>query len=427
MAHAGTVTTDLGDRRPDVWLAVAAGPTPWLDVGVVGSADRFALAGGLAAGLGIGAAVSMAGASTLNFDPAWHSAVFVLGVLVTVGLILGPSLLLIDERHGLARSVLWGLWPSVLRRAGATVALFALTVRAYGSVQPIVVAAFSTAAGPDIAVTLRLLGIGVVDAHLVRRFLRSAVHLGAVAGAAVLTQLSPELRSLAVRLVVSLYLTAGATATVLFGVTRLRASLEHSIDQDLARTREQLHRDRAHWLHDDVCSEIRSLRLGLESGVVQPPEVVRHLDDLDHRLRLGQLEEIMQGGAAGLAEIVQPYIRVVQNRGLRLLDVPTFDTASITLPAPSGRLVQRALAVLVANAVQAGAQSLSIRTTLEDGELVVEVEDDAGGFDVSHRPLGRGLDGLDRDLGPNNLHLATTGTGTLARAVVAVNERGQRQ
>jgi hypothetical protein len=111
---------------------------------------------------------------------------------------------------------------------------------------------------------------------------------------------------------------------------------------------------------------------------------------------------------------------VAQTNGVELTEVPTYETGAMLLPPDAGRQVQRAMGVLTANAIQAGARRIAIRTWLEAGGLVVEVEDDAGGFDVSRRIPGRGLDGLSRDLGADRLELVPTDTGTAARAHVAM-------
>jgi signal transduction histidine kinase len=74
----------------------------------------------------------------------------------------------------------------------------------------------------------------------------------------------------------------------------------------------------------------------------------------------------------------------------------------------------------VANAVEAHSSTVrtrsstvALRLDVAEGEIVVEVEDNAGGFDLADVPLGRGLDRLRADLGPDALSAEQTSEGTI--------------
>jgi hypothetical protein len=185
---------------------------------------------------------------------------------------------------------------------------------------------------------------------------------------------------------------------------------------------EQQHRQRAHWLHDEVCSELRLLRLQLETEQLAMDEVGEQLDELDHRLRIRQLDELLQSGRVRLAEVIQPFVRRAQAHGLRVREVPRFEQASLEMDEATGRLVQRSAAVLMTNAIQAGATEIAIRAIVDAdaARLELQFEDDAGGFDHVALPPGRGLDSLQHDLAPGALELRRTDTGTLARVVFAI-------
>ena len=87
----------------------------------------------------------------------------------------------------------------------------------------------------------------------------------------------------------------------------------------------------------------------------RPEDVVRGLDELDHQIRLRQLEELYQSGDVRLAEVLQPYVRRAQNQQVAIERVPTFDDASLMVDVEVGRLFGRAAAVLTSNAMNAGA------------------------------------------------------------------------
>lgn len=410
MAHA--VAMSAADRSPrlDLWFAVAAGPGPWLDGERLHPIDQLVIAAGMASALAVGLAVTSTAGMSIEPGQRLRTAVFgvALGALLLVLFTAGPRL---------ARS---GPLVVVVARTGAGLGVLALTVKAYGTVEPLVLGGFGVAAGAHASVTLRAIGAEVRWQEALRRFLTSTVHAGVLTGVVLLSLLPPtrSLRGEALALGLALYAVIAMATLTLAVLSTLHARIEASHADHVAALRSAIHRDHAHWLHDDVCSELGYLRLRLQDGSADPATLRSSLDELDHRLRIRQIDEILEGGPARLGEIMQPYLRVAQTNGVELTDVPTYETGAMLLPPEAGRRVQRAMGVLTANAIQAGAGRLAIRTWLEPGGLVVEVEDDGGGFDVSRRIPGRGLDSLARDLGPDRLELVRTERGTTARAHV---------
>jgi hypothetical protein len=203
---------------------------------------------------------------------------------------------------------------------------------------------------------------------------------------------------------------------------RIRQRRDDELRAHAESLEQRQHRRRAHWLHDDVCSELRLLRLQLETKQIEPADIGEQLDELDHRLRIRQLDELLQSGRVRLAEVIQPFVRRAQAHGLRVREVPRFEQASLELDETTGRMVQRAAAVLMTNSIQAGAGEIGIRATLRpDGtQFELQFDDDAGGFDHFALPPGRGLDSLRHELGPGSLVLRRTEHGTSARVAFAL-------
>jgi signal transduction histidine kinase len=215
---------------------------------------------------------------------------------------------------------------------------------------------------------------------------------------------------------------AFAAALQAWELERIRGRYDDEVRDHVESMERERHRQRAHWLHDDVCSELRLLRLQIETKQIEPHELPDRLDELDHRLRIRQLDELLRSGRVRLAELIQPFVRRAHANGLRVRDVPSFEQASLELDEPTGRMVQRAAAVLMTNSIQAGATEIAIRATVDDdrGRFELEFEDDGGGFDIEAVPAGRGLDSLRHDLPSGALALHRTDTGTVARVVFSL-------
>lgn len=405
---------DGRSERLDLF-GVLLGPVPWLDQATGRPAHALVLGAGAFSMLAV-ALTTVAAAATSGAFGRLHLALF---SAVLVGLLLILLFPEVGVIFGFA--ITGGSAPSpvvvAIARAVAIVGVIALSVHAYGSLQPLMLAALGIPAGAEIAVTLNLLGVELSPLRLWRRFLLSTAHLGALTGGTLIaafpfTNASPGL-ALAVLVSVEMAAAVVTLGVAVFGPLLKKARRDER--ERLEGARAAAHRERAHWLHDDVCSEIGYLRLELDAGMRDPSALRAKLSELDHRLRLRQLAEILHSGRARLGEVVQPYIRTAQARGVDVVEVPSFEVGSLVLDRDTGRYVQRTFAVLVANALHAGARTLSMRVNVDDNRLVIEIEDDAGGFDFSVVIPGRGLDGLRHEIGSSRLQLARTTQGTLAR------------
>ena len=162
-------------------------------------------------------------------------------------------------------------------------------------------------------------------------------------------------------------------------------------------------------MHDVVLSEIRLAMLQLEVGEADAADAHRALLDLDHRLRLSQLEETIFTGRVTVGEVVQPHIRRAQGLGITISATPDRTVAARTIGPEIAHGLNRALSVTCSNAVHAGATRIAIRVFAgRSCGLVAEVSDDAGGFDLADAPIGRGLSSL-------RMHL---GTGCVSRRAI---------
>ena len=203
--------------------------------------------------------------------------------------------------------------------------------------------------------------------------------------------------------------------------------LQRGEDARLVRaTRRSAHREIAHWLHDDVSAHLGLVKLKLQDRTVGAADVARDLDELDHLIRMQQLEELYQSGDVRLAEVLQPHVRRAQHRDVVIDRVPSFEEASLQVGVGVGRLFGRAAAVLTSNAMNAGASRLAFDVEHDDEHIQLTVSDDAGGFDLAAAPAGRGLWGLERELGAGSLSVTPIPHGS-AVAVTIPKEAPCRQ
>jgi signal transduction histidine kinase len=254
--------------------------------------------------------------------------------------------------------------------------------------------------------------------------LTSPVHTGLLAGfvgAAVIGRGSAvEIAIEAVVAIETLIVSGVATRAA---INRLSYAEQERTDRVRAEERSIERHRRAHWIHDEVCADLRSVKLQLASGPMTAAQIDAELDELDHRLRLRQLDEIIAGGDVTAAELIQPYLRRAQSAGVALVDVPRYEEASVKMPARQAEILRRAVAGLVNNALAAGTTTLAIRLSHGTGDIAVTVEDDAGGFDLSAVPAGRGLSALADEVGSDNVRVTRSPTGAIVEVRIPWNDR----
>lgn len=399
---------DHEPTNPDLWLALASGHTVWAEgVETPGPRERVAAAGAFVGALAC-AGLAWIGMRietrrwpwTVREDGDVRIAVAALLVVAAAGV-----LAVWYVRTAFGRPIVpTSFWPSVAWRGTCfTIVLVGLAVL-FPQGQVAVGIAVGLMCGADVGLTLWALGTSPRPARLAVSFLLSPVHLGAVgAGLAVLvTGTGPDFDAL-----VGIYGgVLAAVATALFVFTLLESLALHFEQEyeahrlDVA-ARERAHR--AHWLHDDVLSEVRLASLRITHGSASPEQVKQELIDLDHRLRLRQLDEMIRGGNPPVYEVLQPHLRRLQNLGVTLDSVPTHEVTRIRLNEEEANLLNRILSLLTSNAVNAGASRVSVGIWAPPDTLEIDVVDDAGGFDFDAIPPGRGLHRLMTDLGPGSV------------------------
>ena len=408
-----TASSSPPGERVDLIVSLTAGAEVWND----GSRDNRRL-GMIEFAAILAAAVWPFGMMITGVTPIDTRSLVLAGVMVIAILPLLAPFLGSNVRSMLPRSILTS---SVVRLTCAIVAIVCgaalLPNRALIGTWPL-----GVALGLDLVRTASMLGITIDPRDLIRRALFFPLHLGVLLGIVLVVWADPP--SLDRFRLLALYLT-GIGLTIVGTATITVANRELRLQQEWLEAQRRLvasseFRSRGHWLHDDVCAELRHARLRLESGAIDPADVAAELDDLDHRLRLRQLDEFIGAGDVRVAEVVQPFLRRLQQQGVTIVESPTLDTAGRSVPGASARAIRRVLAVTFANSVEAGARCVALRLAWDESVLILEVEDDAGGNPDGALQPGRGLDGLANDLGAGGLVLRQGIAGLVVEARVRV-------
>jgi len=221
-------------------------------------------------------------------------------------------------------------------------------------------------AGADGSLTIWALGITTRARVWVWRFMSGPVHfgvLGALLAVGAFGESLPTFRTL-----IALYL-AMLTGLIVAGLTVVMIDrLSLAVEQRVAEERHDALADerarRAHWLHDDVLSEVHLATLRIASGHATPEQINTELRDLE---RLRQLDDMMSAGTPRVYEILQPHLRRAQNLGIQLDRVPTHEVTRLEVDEHSGQLLKRAVSLLTSNAINAGTTRLAINVQVIDG------------------------------------------------------------
>ncbi len=279
-------------------------------------------------------------------------------------------------------------------------------------------------AGSDCLLTLWTLGIAPATRRRVRLFAFSTVHFG-VLGALLATAVfntqnaTPKAALGAYCAMWTGVLAAGLTISSL-DRSKSFADAQHADERRYIIVAE--HTRRAHWLHDDVLSEIRLATLRIDAAGLDSQHIRGELQDLDHRLRLRQLDEIVRGGSPHLYEIIQPQLRRAQSLGIDLYQVPRHDVSQRRVDERTGQLISRAVSVLMSNAINAGAKRIGVAIRQPDDPSLLEITltDDAGGFELDSISPGRGLATLIRDLAPGTVRRTDAPGGSAMTALIPI-------
>ncbi len=283
------------------------------------------------------------------------------------------------------------------------------------------------ALGADTALTSWALGWQLIPRRWWGLFVISPIHfgvLGGLIGAAVIQGWDSAWNS-AVPIYVTMHLWLLVASTTVWLLSKLHDQEKSDQCRAVTEASSFEHRRSAHWLHDDLCAQLRLVSIKVQSGGATMAEVEAMLDDLDHQMRLRQLEEILESGTIRIAEVLQPYLRRAQNHGVHIDSAPSFDDVSLIVSAEIGREFSHAAAVLTSNALNAGATNISFEVRLSPGYVTLVVIDDAGGIDITDLPIGRGLWTLREDLGRDNVTITNTPTGSRVQAAIALSDRSR--
>ena len=412
------------DANADFALAMLRGPAAWLPAGEQPpTAVRGALRTALSSLPVVAALLIVAGSARVH-SLRWRDAIAAGGAALGL-IVLSLSafhLLLARQRQPMrpwrATLLSWARPLAVLVVLGTWVAM----VR---GITTIAIFPLGTFIGSEAAALSAILGSRLAPAQLARASSLSAIHLGGLTAAAVTAALTTgDVRSMALRAMLTL---EAVHIAVLFSYSIQRAAIART-ERDITAIR---HTERseawthlAHWIHDDVCADIRELRMRAALGQVDATTLTSDLDALDDRLRQRQLDNVIRSGSVEAAEILQPYVRRAQNAGVTIVAVPGFEGGSTVLRGSAADLMRRAVAGFTSNAIQAGTTTLAIALDVAADSLVVHVEDNAGGFDLAAAPAGRGLARLGADLGAGNLSSRRTERGTVMSARIILEELG---
>lgn len=413
--------------RPRVfhtWMALLAGDRVWVEPGTDSPSARHRVAAAsMVTALMLTLVVHLVAMSArppTQDDTRLRVAVAV-ATLAGAGLSIRP----IRTMLGLAPepAVFW--W-SVVWRTMSYLLLIAATAAVLPGLRFLGAVPIGLVGGIDVLLAMWTLGISIQPWAWLRRFATSTIHFGAIGaliGTAVFDTDGLSARSL-----------LGAYAAMWAGITTAAGTLfvgdlairwtdrqrQDELDDLRVREREQ----RVHWLHDDVLSEVKLAALRIErTDDVEAAR--RELLELDHRLRLRQLEESMRNGQPQLSEIIQPHLRRAQTLGVSLDRVPSHDVSAIRLDEGAAQSTHRAISMLVSNAINAGATRLSLEVSVLDDDRTLEITltDDAGGFTFDDLQPGRGLMLLLDELGPGSVRRGDAPGGSSVTVRVPTRSR----
>ncbi len=407
--------TEGSPEALEFWIAIAAGEPVWADPD-----DEVSAIARLAAAIEI---FALAACITITWTAAFVREGDVNGFVALAPWIATAALMLIMVRP--LRLVLGfrhqaGLWTSFLARIVLIVICVACMMPSSPMAGLLSLWPLAVALGVEAALCAWALGFNVEPIRWWTNFLRSPLHMGivgAVAGSVVYLGLEGAVTTV-IPIYIVVHLCVLGSAVVARVLDRFHRAIDVRLETEVAAAAASEHRQSAHWLHDDVSAELKLVELKLRNGDYGANEVAGALSDLDHQLRLRQLDELYRSGSVRLAEVLQPFVRNAQSHGITITTVPTFDDASAVVDERLGRLFGRAVSVTSSNAILAGARELGFAVESDDTTITLSVTDDAGGFDLSSVPAGRGLWQLGQDLGTADISVDPCGDGSTVRIVL---------
>lgn len=392
----------------DFWIALAAGEQVWADPGEPIDPITRATAGIEILALFMCVTVTwIESLASTNPTDGFDALAPWIVTAASLFMLIRPFRLILGVRHA-AR-----LWPSFASRLVISIAIVAGTMSEGALFGIFALWPFAVALGAEAALCAWVLGNPIDPWQWWKSFMGSALHLGIVGAvvASILYLGAWNALSIVAPVYIALQLCVVGGALSAAALDRFRTEVETATTVAVAAAAAAEHRQSAHWLHDDVSAELKLVELRLRDEAFGPGDVADALADLDHQLRLRQLDELFQSGTVRLAEVLQPFVRDAQRHGLEITAVPTFDDASTIVDQHFGRLFARAASVATNNSIHAGATRLGFAVHTDDDTVVLSITDNAGGFELSEVPAGRGLWQLGQELGTGNISVASTTDG----------------
>jgi hypothetical protein len=410
-----------GDRQleSDLRIALLTGAAGWRDRNSTYGAAETAVMAVLGASVAAVVTVLVVSASLPARGAAWTGASRWMAAAVGSATLLAavaPTLAWPwSRRRRPARSI----WPLAAVRVTATATVAGCWTVLLGSAAPWPAWILGSVVAGEVVLTGWLLGIAPSGRQWWWRLERSSIHLGILSVSLLVVVTRPDEIGDLVLVLLTFQAIAAGTGLTCAGLNWLRDVVERRTEGRARQRVSAAHNAMAEWVHDELLTTLRLLRLRMEARELSLDQAAASLTDLDHQLRLRQLEEAMAGGSAELADLLAPYLQLARDHGVDLAEVPGYEESHVRLDGQARQRVQRALGVLVPNAIAAGATSLRLRVRAdEDGVVAIEIEDDAGGFDLAEVLPGRGLDRLRRELGAEGLTHAPVEGGSLMRVRV---------
>jgi hypothetical protein len=409
-----------GDRQleSDLRVALLTGAAGWRDRNTNYGAAEVAVVAVLAASVAAVITVLVVSAGLPARGAAWTGASRWVAASVGSATLLAavaPTLAWPwSRRHRPARSI----WPLAAVRVIAAATVAGCWTVLLGTAAPWPAWILGSVVAGEVVLTGWLLGLAPTGRQWWWMLERSSIHLGIVSVSCLALVVRPRDVGDLVLVLLTFQAIAAGTGLTCAALNRLRRMVEQRTEARAGIRLAKAHNAMAEWVHDELLTTLRLLRLRMEGRELGLDEAVVSLTELDHRLRIRQLEEVMAGGSAELADLLAPYLQLARDHGIDLAEVPGYEVSHVLLDSEASQRVQRALGVLVPNAIAAGATSLRLRVRSDTTGVALEIEDDAGGFDLAQVSPGRALDRLQRELGAGGLTRAAVDGGSLMRVRV---------
>ena len=316
--------TPGGELRLDTWVALMAGEQVWRERGDTSPKALARILASLVM-VGLGGVALTFWVVLANRGPMVEASpgtpALTTAATVAAAVLAYPPLRIIVGRPICGAPLV----PSLIVRLGAFLALNTAVAIVVTDARYLIGIPLGFVLAFDLQLTCRTLGIVIEPRRAITSWALSSLHVGVLGGIASIALLGDR-ATLGIAL--EFYAGISISVVVTIGLTaatqhlRGLVDVEHAADVLAATDRER--RMRAHWLHDDVLSEIRLASLRL-ADTDDPATVQRELGDLDHRLRLRQLDDLMATGRVHLYEILQPHLRRAQALGVRCTAVPSLE------------------------------------------------------------------------------------------------------